>query len=1117
MQRTAHRAARKPVALVLLGLLGLFACNVAAASAPGDDDEDGEADVEEVEEEEEWDVDAPPGAARTLSIDVDSGTWMSLDVSPDGETIVFDLLGDLYTIPFEGGEARSLGSGMAWDMQPRFSPDGTRIAFTSDRGGGDNVWVMGSDGADPTAVTSEAFRLLNSPTWTPDGRAIAARKHFTSRRSLGAGEIWLYHQSGADEKHGGLQMTEKKNQQKDLGEPTFSPDGRYLYYSYDSTPGDTFQYSKDSTGQIYQIDRLDRETGEIRAMVTGPGGACRPTPSPDGKHLAFVRRIDFESTLCVLDLDSGRARAVYRPLERDMQETWAVHGVYPAMAWTPDSRELVFWARGKIRRVDVETEESVVIPFHVSDTREIREPVRFPVEVAPDELHVRCLRQVAVSPAGDRVAYQALGHVWIRDLPDGAPQRLTGDEDRFELYPSFSRDGKRITYVTWDDEELGAVWTAAATGGNPRRLTHEPGHYVTPVFSPSGADVFYEKVGGGYLTSPLWSYETGIYRVQATGGEPELVTRDGSDPRFGADDRRLFVRRYEYLPDNDRHTLVSIRLDDRRETVLVSSKNAVEWALSPDGRWLAFSERYKAFVVPFMETGREVEIGPKSEALPMARVAQDAGENLQFSGDSERLYWSLGPVLYERDLSDAFAHLDGAPEELPEPVTEGRDISFDVPHAKPEGTYALTGARIVTMRGDEIIEDGTIVVSGDRIAAVDRADRVALEPGVPSIDCTGLTILPGFIDAHAHGGQAVNGITPEHNWEHHANLAYGVTTIHDPSNDTNAIFATSELAKAGGVLSPRTFSTGTILYGAAGYYRVEIDSLDDALHHLRRLKAVGAFSVKSYNQPRRDQRQQVLEAARQLEMMVVPEGGSLFQHNMTMVVDGHTGIEHNIPVEAVYDDVLQLWGPTPVGYTPTLVVSYGGISGERYWYQHDDVWRSERLRRFVPRESVEPLARRRYKAPEEDYNHFRSAAACKALLDAGVTVQIGAHGQMPGLAAHWELWMLVQGGMTEHEALRAATLSGARHLGLDRDLGSIEKGKLADLIVLADDPLEDIRESESVQYTILGGRVLDAWTMETIDPRTGERGPRPSYFWQELEAGMNVGGTRSACVCETRH
>jgi hypothetical protein len=277
------------------------------------------------------------------------------------------------------------------------------------------------------------------------------------------------------------------------------------------------------------------------------------------------------------------------------------------------------------------------------------------------------------------------------------------------------------------------------------------------------------------------------------------------------------------------------------------------------------------------------------------------------------------------------------------------------------------------------------------------------------------------------------------------------------------------------------------------------------------LKAVGAFSVKSYNQPRRDQRQQVIQAARELEMMVVPEGGSLLHHNLSMVVDGHTGVEHSLSVERVYDDVEELWGASKTGYTPTLVVGYGGIWGENYWYQHEDVWRDERLAAFVPKFVVEPRARRRLMAPDEDQNILRSCGVVKSLIDAGAQAQLGAHGQLAGLGAHWELWLLKQSGITNLQALRCATLSGAQYLGLDADLGSVEAGKLADLVVLEKNPLDDIKNSTSIRWTILDGRMYDA---RTLAPADGGPGAAPHYFWQDMQYGMpsqTVGGACASC------
>ncbi|MCH7664833.1 MAG: PD40 domain-containing protein [Acidobacteria bacterium] len=1059
-------------------------------------------------------------------------------------------------------------------MQPRYSPNGTKIAFTSDRGGGDNLWVMkrldendspqppvasgpvpdasgeydsGNDGdgsetddgeesaaepedpnsipgiftgwGNPKAVSSETYRLVNSPTWTPDSQYIAGHKHFTSRRSLGAGEIWLYHWTGGD----GLQMVEKPNKQKDLGEPAFSPDGRYLYYSQDTTPGDTFQYNKDSNKEIYTIQRLDREDGRTVTFIDGSGGSIRPTPSPDGQLIAFLRRVRAKTVLFLHDVESGDEWPIYDGMERDMQETWAIHGVYPTIAWTPDSSSIVFWAEGKIQRITTRGASSGLvteIAFTIDDTRTIYDHVLTPQTAWEETFDVKMLRWVQVSPDGSKVLYQALGYIWVKDLPDGHPKRLTTQTDHFEFYPSWSPDGERIVYTTWHDRELGSVRMIDARGGESHVITEDPGHYIEPQISPDGNTIVFRKVQSGWLMSPIWSKDPGIYA--ATFAETWLVTREGYSPFFGpsgsdtgdGNDRIFFTTRDSESPDEDKRLLKSIELDGSDERTHLESEAATEFTISPDGRWIAFRERFNAFIAPFPPTGKTVEIGPKSKSMPLAKVNSDAGEYLHWSGDSQKLHWALGPELFTRELRDAFEFLSEpgpaseTPDDLPEPpaIGSGIHIGFSQTADVPEGTIAFTGARIITMAGpagpdtapasdipgSEVIENGTVVVKGNRIVAVGGAGT-AIPDGAHVIDATGKTIIPGLIDIHYHGSAGSNQIIPQQNWYHYAGLAFGVTTTHDPSNDTAEVFATSEMAKAGAIVAPRVFSTGTILYGASGSFKAEIDSLEDAQYHLKRLQAVGAFSVKSYNQPRRDQRQQVMTAARELGMLVYPEGGSTFQHNLTQIVDGHTTIEHSIPVANIYDDVKQLWKEAKVGYTPTLVVGYGGLWGEEYWYAKTNVWENDRLLTFVPRELVDRRSRRRNLAPDNEWNHFNNARICKQLTDLGVGVLIGAHGQREGLGAHWEIWMLVQGGMTPHQALYSATLQGARYLGMDSDLGSLEPGKLADLVVIDGNPLEDIRQSENVTYTMVNGRLYDAATMNEIGNR--ERA-REQLWWE---------------------
>ena len=1054
---------------------------------------------EKTAKSKKWDVNNPhkDWSYKTFNLNTDEGTWMNLDISPDGKTIVFDMLGDIYTMPVTGGKAKALRTGLAFEVQPRYSPDGTYISFTSDAGGGNNIWVMTADGQNAKAITKEKYRLLNNAVWTPDGKSLVARKHYTSERSVGAGEMWQYPLVGS----AGLQITKRKNDQQDVNDPSISPDGRYLYYAEDMYPGGFFQYNKDPNSQIYVIKQYDFTTGKTKTITGGPGGAARPIISRDGKNLAFVKRIREQTVLYIHDLATGEEKPIYFDLDKDQQEAWAVFGVYPYFSWMPNNRDLVFWTAGKIHSINIDSKVIKNIPFEIDTSIKLTETHQVKRKAFTENFSSKMIKDVKTSPNGNTIIFTSLGHIYKKTLPNGIPTRISNLSD-FEADPSFSPDGKSVLFVTWNDENLGAIYSIKLDGSGLKKLTKQKGIYRTPVYDGSGSKIAYRKESGNGDQGFDFTKMTGIYTMNYTGSYPKRISESGEFPQFSEDNKRVFFQTGGAFFGNLTKKLKSVDLSGNDEKSHFTSKLANRIVPSPDNKWVAIIHLHKVYIAPFIKNGQEINLDIKTKSFHVESLSEEAGIDIHWGSSNKKVHLILGDEYFTKNLidntKDPFAKTN-----LDSSKATSSSINLTVKSDVPEGIIAFTNARLIIMNGNKVIEEGTIIINQNKIDTIGTSEKIAIPEGAKVYDMKGKTIMPGIVDVHAHVGAFRNGLSTQKHWQFYANLAFGVTTSHDPSVHTKAAFTLEELQKSGQTVGPRLFSTGFILYGAEGDFKAVVNNLEDARFAIERTKAFGAKSVKSYNQPRREQRQQIMQAAKELGVNVVPEGGSNFYSNMSMIFDGHTGIEHNIPVNPVYKDVLSLWGNSKTGYTPTLIVNYGGMNGEMFFYEESNVWENETLLKYTPRYVIDTRSRHRIKIPAKEYEngHILTSKTVTDLSKVGVKVNLGAHGQLQGLGAHWELWMLQQGGMSNLEALKAATINGAEYIGVGDELGSLEVGKLADLIVLSENTLENIRHTNTVTYTMINGRLYDITTMNEIGNYDKSR---TKFYWENGKYNQGV-------------
>ena len=1072
---------------------------------------------------------------RQVSFTVEEATWLSLDVSPQGDQLVLEILGDLYLLPAQGGKARAITQGMGYDSQPRFSPDGRRIAFVSDRDGALGLWTVDAEGNDASKVAAAGERgEFASPSWSPDGRHLVVSKFSWG---IGAYELWAYHVDGGK----GVQITQAAANGKDtprdqrhnaLG-AVYSPDGRYLYYA---TKHGGFGYNL--RFPQWAIARRDLRENTEDVIVQAQGSAFRPWLSPDGTKLAYGTRFEQETGLRLRDLETGEDRWLAYPVQRDDQESSYTRDLFPGYGFAPDGATLFFTSEGGIRRAPLPGDGAKgpapvqEIPFSADVRLGLGPRLHFPYRLGLGPVKARLLQAPALSPDGGKLAFSAFAQVHVHDFASGATKALSPAE-LVASHPAWSPDGRDVVFVSWRASG-GHIWRMRADGrGRPRQLSEQPAFYSDPAFSPDGKRIVALRASGHERLQREFDHGppqgADVVWLPARGGAARVIvpSRGHGAPHFGPEADRVYLYVSAGLfAANGASGLMSVRYDgsDRRMLLTatgpgiyraVDEVGADDIRVSPDGRHALIQHANQLHLARLLNRNlRDLTVSLTAPSIPVARLTDVGADFMGWRGAGE-LFWSVGNQLSQRPVEtvefDEGEEGESAEQPADEPAAEGgagegeddadplreahpsvrsRNIEVYRPRYRPQGMVALVGARIHPMsEGGSPIEDGVLLIDGARIAAVGSASAVEVPPQAQRIDVAGKVLLPGYVDAHAHYG-VLRRVHGGDNASFLANLAYGVTTGLDVQPSTTDILAYEDWIDAGLMLGPRALSTGPGIFN-----HNEFRSQSHAEAVLTRYRDhYRVRNLKAYLSGNRKQRQWLAAAANKLKLMPTTEGALDMRMDMTHALDGFSGNEHNFPIVGLYADAVQLVARSGMAYTPTLLVTYGGPWAENYFYAKESPHDDPKLRRFTPLPFLAARTLRRFWFHEREYSFPQVAAGAAKIMRAGGRVGVGAHGQLQGLGYHWELWALASGGWSNLEALTAATRHGAEIIGVAADIGTLEAGKLADALVLNSDPMDNIRNSADLALVVKGGEVFEADTLNKLWP---ERKPLPPQWWQQ--------------------
>ncbi|GAA4547312.1 amidohydrolase family protein [Amycolatopsis samaneae] len=968
---------------------------------------------------------AASAQAAERTVTVAEGTNLAVTVSPRDGTVVFDLQGQLFSIPREGGDATPVGDDRLDPFWPVFSPDGRELAIQSYADGMFHIAVVAPDGSAVRQLTFGEHDDLQ-PAWSPDGTKIA----FSSDRA-GRAEIWT-----VDVRSGETRQITRGGAPK--SQPTWAPDGGSIAYAAGFT-----------------IDSVDLATGAVRTVVPAAKAFLgAPSWSPDGRTLAFLRSGAEGRTLMVSESGTVRQVGTYTD-------------VFPFPARWLSAHELIYGANGRIAVSDTLTGAAREVPFSATFTLD-----RDRYQRKAHDFDSRKPRQArgiagpALSPDGRAVVFKALNDLWLLPIGD-KPRRLTHDQFS-EWDPVWSPDGKSIAYAS-DKAGTEDLYVLDVASGQEKRATSLPGAEVSPAWSPDGKKLAFEDQEGGLFTVDLaGGAVTRVLKPLTTPGRPSW----SPDGKFLTLTVSAGQRNQILLVDVTAGTSRTIE-PSPYGSVSTRGDDGPVW--SPDGHWLAFSQDSVITLLPVDATG--------APTGPSRRVTDEASDAPSWSGDSKTL-------LYLHNGTLRLTTVDGdAPRDVPLDLTFAQD--------QPTGGLVIHAGRLWDGRHREARTDVDIIVVGNRVKRIEPHREDRQRAGWQFVDASKLTVTPGLVDMHNHQEMQAKFFGDR---QGRLLLSYGITTTRSTGDPAYRALEDREALTSGDRIGPRFFMTGEMLEGSRVSWEFARPVRDERQLTLEmsRARELGYDVIKTYQRFRNDWQAEVTEQAHEFGVPTtshylypaVSHGVDMKEHLAGPSRWGF-GFSHEGSLSGPYEDVIQLAARGGMPFSSTLFSSSSLLA--------DD-----------PAMVTDPRLRALYTGTQQQALHAKLLCAqgkgpcgfldgtperarkdvdvIKRLLAAGGVVLAGTDAPLDSTAVglHLNLRSMAKYGVDPFQVLQSATLLSARQLGVERDLGSVEEGKLADLVFTEGDASHDVNRLMDVRMVVKNGK------LHTVDELTAPfRTPPP--------------------------